>query len=342
VYDRSDSKISKKEKNMMVYHLISITFAYFIDRLVGDPPHWPHPVRWMGTLITFFEKRWNNGKWKKGKGMGMLLFVLFFVFAITKLFVLIGYQIHPFVGIGVESIIISTTIAKRSLKEAALEVYYPLKKGDLVDARKKLSYIVGRDTDSLNEGGISRGAIETVAENTSDGVTAPMFWAFLGGAPLAMVYRATNTCDSMVGYLNERYKQFGWASAKWDDLMNWIPSRLTGMIMLIGNRPEKIGYRRAWSILYRDAKKHPSPNSGWGEAAVAAILGVQLGGINFYKGIISIRAKMGNPIYPIQAKHIKEANSILERTVFLFLLFLWIGGMIIDLAFTWLESSISL
>ena len=149
---------------------------------------------------------------------------------------------------------------------------------------------------SLDEGEISRGAIETVAENTSDGVTAPLFWALLGGAPLAMVYRATNTCDSMVGYKNERYKEFGWASAKWDDVMNWIPSRLTGMIMLLGNRPEKISYRKAWTILFRDAKKHPSPNSGWGEAAVASILGIQLGGINYYKGIISNRAKMGDPL----------------------------------------------
>lgn len=338
MYDKSDSKISKEEKNMMVYHLTSITFAYIIDRLVGDPPHWPHPVRWMGKLIIFFEKRWNNGEWKKWKGIGMLLFILFFVFAITTLFVLIGYQIHPYVGIGVESIIISTTIAQRSLKEAALEVYYPLKKGDLVEARKKLSYIVGRDTDSLDEGEIARGAIETVAENTSDGVTAPLFWALIGGAPLAMVYRATNTCDSMVGYINERYKLFGWASAKWDDVMNWIPSRLTGMIMLLGKGTKGMSYRQAWAILSRDAKKHPSPNSGWGEAAVAGILGIQLGGINYYKGFISNRAKMGDPIYPIQAEHIIKANSILNKTVFLFLLLLWIGGMVLEFTFTWFKS----
>ncbi|MEH6995851.1 adenosylcobinamide-phosphate synthase CbiB [Neobacillus drentensis] len=324
---------------MIVYHLIAITIAYFIDKLVGDPPHWPHPVRWIGSLISFFEKVLNHGKNKRLKGVFMLLFVLLIVFSIVILLVIISYQIHPIAGIVVESVIIATTTAQKSLKEASLDVYGPLEIGDLAGARKKLSYIVGRDTETLNEGEIARGAIETVAENTSDGVTAPLFWALIGGAPLAMVYRATNTCDSMVGYVNDRYKDFGWASAKWDDVMNWIPSRVTGILMLIGTKPIKMEYRRAWMILFRDAKKHPSPNSGWGEAAVAAILGIQLGGINYYKGTLSNRAKMGEPIHPIQAGHILLANRILDKTVFLFLLFLWIGGMILEMAFTWIKSA---
>lgn len=324
---------------MIVYHLIAITIAYFIDKVLGDPPHWPHPVRWIGSLISFFEKRLNHGKYKRFKGVAMLLFVLLIVFLIVILLVVISYQFHPIAGIVVESIIIAATIAQKSLKEASLDVYGPLAKGDLAGARTKLSYIVGRDTDTLNEGEIARGAIETVAENTSDGVTAPLFWALIGGAPLAMVYRATNTCDSMVGNLNERFKDFGWASAKWDDVMNWVPSRITGIMMLIGTKPLFLEYRRAWKILFRDAKKHPSPNSGWGEAAVAAILGIQLGGINYYKGILSNRAKMGDPLNPIQADHILLANRILDKTVFLFLLFLWTGGMIFELAFTWIKSA---
>ncbi|WHY79671.1 adenosylcobinamide-phosphate synthase CbiB [Neobacillus sp. WH10] len=325
---------------MIVNHLISITFAYVIDMVVGDPPNWPHPVRWIGSMISFFEKRWNHGESKRLKGIAMLLSVLLFVSSIVLLVVLIGYMLHPVVGILVESIIISTTIAQRSLKEASLEVYYPLISGDLVESRRKLSYIVGRDTNDLEESEIARGTIETVAENTSDGVTAPLFWALIGGAPLAMIYRATNTCDSMVGHMNERYKEFGWASAKWDDVMNWIPSRLTGIIMLIGKHPESMAYRKAWTILFHDAKKHPSPNSGWGEAAVAAILGIQLGGRNYYKGIVSNRAKMGEQLNPIQAEHIVKANSILAKTVFLFLLLLWMGGMLFDLAVTWFQSSI--
>jgi adenosylcobinamide-phosphate synthase len=325
---------------MIIYHLAAITIAYFIDKVIGDPPHWPHPVRWIGTLISFSEKRLNKGKNKRLKGVAMLLFVLLLVFTIVLLLIVISYQIHTIAGIAVESIIIATTIAQKSLKEAALEVHAPLEKGDLAGARVKLSYIVGRDTDSLNEGEIARGAIETVAENTSDGVTAPLFWALIGGAPLAMVYRATNTCDSMAGYMNERFKDFGWASAKWDDVMNWIPSRLTGILMLIGTKPMKMEYQRAWNILFRDAKKHPSPNSGWGEAAVAAILGIQLGGINYYKGIVSNRAKMGEPLVPIQADHVLAANKILDKTVFLFLLLLWTGGMMVEFTFTWLKSAV--
>jgi adenosylcobinamide-phosphate synthase len=324
---------------MIVHHLIAITIAYFIDKLVGDPPHWPHPVRWIGWLISFFEKRLNHGKSKRLKGVAMLLFVLLIVCLFVFLLVEISYHIHPIAGIIVESIFIAATISQKSLKEASLDVYGPLEKGDLAVARIKLSYIVGRDTETLNEGEIARGAIETVAENTSDGVTAPLFWALIGGAPLAMVYRATNTCDSMVGYVNDRYKDFGWASAKWDDVMNWIPSRITGILMLIGTKPIKMEYRRAWVILFRDAKKHPSPNSGWGEAAVAAILGIQLGGINYYKGVLSNRAKMGDPLDPIQAGHILLANRILDKTVFLFLLLLWIGGMVLEMAFTWIKSA---
>ncbi|MEC1521181.1 adenosylcobinamide-phosphate synthase CbiB [Neobacillus niacini] len=324
---------------MIVHHLIAITIAYFIDKVVGDPPHWPHPVRWIGMLISFFEKRLNYGNNKRFKGVVMLLFVLLIVFLTVMVVVVLSYQLHPIVGIAVESIIISTTIAQRSLKEAALDVYGPLEAGDLPGARIKLSYIVGRDTETLNEGEIARGAIETVAENTSDGVTAPLFWALIGGAPLAMVYRATNTCDSMVGYMNDRFKEFGWASAKWDDVMNWIPSRITGITMLIGKKPLKMDYQKAWKILFSDSKKHPSPNSGWGEAAVAAILGVQLGGINYYKGVISNRAKMGKPLVPIQAEHILLANKILDKTVLLFLLWLWIGGMIYEFAITWFESA---
>jgi adenosylcobinamide-phosphate synthase len=321
---------------MIVYHLAAISIAYFIDKFVGDPPHWPHPVRWIGWLISLFEKRLNHGENKRLKGIAMLLFVLLSVFLIVIFLVVISYQLHPIVGITVEGMIIATTIAQNSLKTASIEVYNPLKNGDLAEARIKLSYIVGRDTDALNESEIARGAIETVAENTSDGVTAPLFWALIGGAPLAMVYRATNTCDSMVGYLNDRFKEFGWASAKWDDVMNWVPSRLTGFMMMIGTKPLRIEYRRAWMIFFRDAKKHPSPNSGWGEAAVATILGIQLGGINFYKGVVSNRAKMGESIIPIQAGHILLANRILDKTVILFILLLWIGGMVLELAFTWI------
>lgn len=319
---------------MIIYHLIAITVAYILDLLIGDPPNWPHPVRWIGRLISSFDKLLNKGRYKKLKGVLLLLFVVFIVFIVCAGLIFIAYEINTAAGVAVEGIIIAAAIAQKSLKDASLEVYQPLKTGDIPEARKKLSYIVGRDTAHLDESEISRATIETVAENTSDGVTAPLFWALVGGAPLAMVYRAVNTCDSMVGNFSERYKEFGWASAKWDDVMNWIPSRLTGIIMVIANRSIHSNYRKAWMILFRDARNHPSPNSGWGEAAVAAILGIQLGGTNYYKGMVSNRAKMGDPMHPILADHILKANTILSRTVLLFMLFLWIGGMTFALALT--------
>lgn len=320
---------------MIVYHLIALTMAVLIDILVGDPPNWPHPVRWIGSLINILEKSWNNGKAKKIKGVAMVITVLLTVGGLSLLLVGICYWIHPVAGILVEAILISIAIAQKSLKEAALTVYEPLKKGDLEEARQKLSYIVGRDTERLDEPEIVRATVETVAENTSDGITAPLFWALIGGAPIALIYRAINTCDSMVGYRNEKYQDFGWASARLDDIVNWLPSRLTSVCMLVSNRPEHNKAINAWKIVFRDARKHPSPNSGWGEAPVAALLGVQLGGINYYKGIISNRATMGDPLVKLEKTHILKVNKIVSRTVPIFLLLQWLGGMLIEVACTW-------
>jgi adenosylcobinamide-phosphate synthase len=320
---------------MIIEHLIALTIACALDRMVGDPPSWPHPVKWIGTLISILDKKYNKGRNRKWKGVMMLFIVLAVVFVLAMLITIVAYQIHPLVGISVESILISTTIAHKSLKEAALEVYHPLQKNDMNEARRKLSYIVGRDTEKLDESEIVRGTVETVAENTSDGVTAPLFWALIGGAPFALLYRAINTCDSMVGYKNDRYFDFGWASARMDDIVNWIPSRLTGFIMLLANQPKQIETKTAWRILFRDARKHPSPNSGWCEAAAAALLGVQLGGVNTYKGIVSNRALMGDSLDPLERNDIVKMNTILSQTTFFFLLILWLGGVLIDMAITW-------
>ncbi|KAA9017081.1 adenosylcobinamide-phosphate synthase CbiB [Niallia endozanthoxylica] len=323
---------------MLIEHALSITLAVIIDRIIGDPPSWPHPVKWFGKMIAFLDKQLNNGgaQTRKWKGVWMLLIIILAVLLPSLLICMAAYSIHPLVGILVEGIIIAATIAQKSLKDAALEVYEPLQKEDLKEARLKLSYIVGRDTEHLPEPEIVRGTVETVAENTSDGVTAPMFWALVGGAPLALVYRAINTCDSMVGYKNENYQDFGWASARMDDAVNWIPSRLTGFMMLLANRPLKTNRKETWRILFRDAKKHPSPNSGWCEAAAAALLGVQLGGINTYKGMVSNRARMGDPLVTLESKDILKMNRILSQTVDLFLILLWLGGVLVEMAVTWI------
>ena len=194
----------------MIVHLASITLALLLDRIIGDPPNLPHPVRWMGSSIAFLDKALNKGEYKKMKGLVMLGFLLFMVFSITTLLVSVSYKLHPAAGIVFEGFVISTAIASKSLKEAAMAVFLPLSEGDLKESRKKLSYIVGRDTHSIEERDVIRGAVETVAENTSDGITAPLFWALIGGAPLAIVYRLINTCDSMVGYKNDTYREFGW------------------------------------------------------------------------------------------------------------------------------------
>ena len=321
---------------MIYYHLYAITLAFILDLLIGDPPDWPHPVKWIGSLINKLDKALNNGRRKKGKGLFMLLIVLLIVVAVTSMTVYLAYSVHPFAGIVWEALVIATTIAQKSLKQAGMDVYEPLHTQDMAKARVKLSYIVGRDTANLDESEIVRGTVETVAENTSDGITAPLFWAAIGGAPLAMMYRTINTCDSIVGYKNDKYGDFGWASAKLDDIVNWIPSRLTGFLMLLGSKSGHHGWLGRWTILFQDAKKHPSPNSGWCEAGVAALLGVQLGGRNVYKGVVSNRARMGIPIVPLEAIHIQKTITIMHRSSFLFLLMLWLGGLIFAITNSWL------
>lgn len=320
---------------MIIHHLCALTIAIIIDWFIGDPPKWPHPVKWMGSLISFFTKRLNKGNHRKGKGVFMLSLIVLLTGLITLTITILLYQWHPIAGVIGEALMIATTIAQKGLKDAGLEVYEPLMNKDLPLARTKLSYIVGRDTEQLDESEIVRGTVETIAENTSDGITAPLFWALIGGAPLAMIYRAINTCDSMVGYRNQKYEQFGWASARLDDLVNWIPSRLTGCMILLFCKPVYLNLKPAWKLFLTDAKKHPSPNSGWCEAAVAVILGIQLGGVNYYKGIVSDRARMGQPFEALKAVHIKKTIVIMNSAVLLFALFLWIGGITIDIAISW-------
>lgn len=320
---------------MILHHLCALTIAIIIDWFIGDPPKLPHPVKWMGSLISFFTKHLNKGNHRKGRGVFMLSLIVLLTGLIALTITILLHQWHTLAGVIGEALMIATTIAQKGLKDAGLEVYEPLMNKDLPLARTKLSYIVGRDTEQLDESEIVRGTVETIAENTSDGITAPLFWALIGGAPLAMIYRAINTCDSMVGYRNQKYEQFGWASARLDDWVNWIPSRLTGCIILLFCKPVYLNLKPAWKLFLTDAKKHPSPNSGWCEAAVAVILGIQLGGVNYYKGIVSDRARMGQPFEALKAVHIKKTIVIMSSAVLLFTLFLWIGGITIDIATSW-------
>ncbi len=340
MYSRSNQEQQEKGDEMILNHLIALTLAVIFDWFVGDPPDWPHPVKWMGTLIFKLDRGLNRGSGRKAKGIAMVAAVLLTVGGVAVLVTSLSYYLHPLVGILMEAVMIAAAIAQKSLKEAGLSVYHPLAENDLGKARHKLSWIVGRDTEQLQEPEIVRAAVETVAENTSDGITAPLFWAMIGGAPLALLYRAINTCDSMVGYKNDQYLDFGWASAKLDDLVNWVPSRITSVCMIVANRPFYTTRMAAWKLVRRDAKKHPSPNSGWGEAAVAIILGVQLGGINHYKGIISERATMGEALVFLEKNHILAVNKIVTGTVPLFLAILWLGGILFEMAYSWCQSTL--
>ncbi|MFC0471931.1 adenosylcobinamide-phosphate synthase CbiB [Halalkalibacter kiskunsagensis] len=282
--------------------------AILLDLIIGDPCWIPHPVVQMGKLISFLETRWNRGQRRMRKGIILTVTVILSIFCISFSIVFFAYQLHPVAGVLVEIYLISTTIAIKGLRTAAKNVLTPLVQGNLVEARKNVSMVVGRDTKSLPESEVVRGTVETVAENTVDGITAPLFWAIIGGAPLAMVYRAINTLDSMVGYKNERFMQFGWASAKLDDVANWIPARVTALSMWIASffiRGSRM--KHGVKITWRDARKHPSPNSGWSEAMVAGLLGIQLGGVNYYSGVKSIRATMGDPLRKLVRSDIEKS-----------------------------------
>lgn len=312
---------------MIVNRFLSTSIAYLIDLIVGDPPTWPHPVKMMGKLINFLDQTLNDNR--KITGSFFLALVLFIVASISCLMVFISYRIHLILGIFIESLMIATTISQKGLKEAAEEVYHPLIKNDLETARQKLSYIVGRDTAQLNEEEIVRATIETVAENTTDGISAPFFWALLAAGPGAMVYRAINTCDSMVGYRNEQYQNFGWASAKIDDLVNYLPARLTGLVMLYLTPTASSVIKKSVANLASEAKKHASPNSGWTEAAVAISLGVELGGNNYYQGNLSPAQKIGQSDRKLEIEDIRRTIQSMQKTTFFFIFIIMILGVMI-------------
>ncbi len=316
----------------MIIQSLAIMLAYYIDLIIGDPPKWPHPVKFFGRYISFCERHFNKKLLKRLSGLISILILIVFVFLTTFYLLKYLYQVNLFIGIFVETILIATTISGKGLKQAAMFVYKPLEENDLPQARKKLSEIVGRDTDHLSEKEIVRGTIETVAENTTDGITAPLFFAFIGGAPLALVYRAINTCDSVVGHKTEELHVFGWASAKLDDLVNFIPARITGILMLFTVRPYERSFKATFKELFINAKKHKSPNSGWNEAAVALLLGVQLGGMNTYKGITSNAPLLGKPLKELEADDIIKTTEIMMLTTGLFI----IGGVLLVLTFTWI------
>lgn len=303
--------------------------AFFLDTILGDPQSRWHPVAVLGRLISFFERLLYpvNGSNQRKFAMGSLLtlLILCISYAFAEGLLLASHQLPIAWGVDAVSIILLYfCISPRMLAKAGQDIYALLVKGDLAAAREHVGYIVGRDTAQLDEADTARAVIETVAENTVDGAIAPLFFFALGGAPLAVLYRAANTMDSMLGYKNERYLYFGRMAARVDDVLNFVPARMTGLLFVMA--AFLLGYdgRNALNILVRDAAGHPSPNGGHAEAPVAGALHIRLGGINYYFGERHFRAYMGDAHMEISAKHILGAIRLMYTGTVLFLLFYYL------------------
>lgn len=313
---------------MPVFHLTPGTFllalagALALDLTLGDPAWLPHPVRGIGKMATWLEvhlypKERHPGR-ERWRGFVLTATVVGSTFGTTMALLWLARYLLPGVEVILSAYFIYTSMAIRDLGRAAIAVYLPLRHGDLEEARQQLQLIVGRDTGNLPEGEIARAAVETVAENTVDAVIAPLFYTLLGGAPMAMAYRAANTLDAMVGYKNERYRNFGLAAARLDDAANFFPARIGGVVMLVAAAILGYNWRQAWQTWRRDAARHPSPNAGIPEAVMAGALGVRLGGTNFYHGRRDERPVLGAKLAPVRREHIGRAVQLMYATGLIF------------------------
>ena len=300
---------------MIIYHTIAFAAGYVLDLLIGDPQEAPHPVRLIGKFIGFLERKWNTGsRSERIKKSRLLVFaVTGTTAAIAAALIIAAYLIHPYLGIAAEAALTYYILAARSLYDESMRVYGYLNIGDTAGARKAVSMIVGRDTDVLDDIGITKAAVETVAENTSDGVIAPMIYTAVGGPVLGMFYKAVNTMDSMVGYKNERYIDFGRAAAKLDDIVNYVPSRLSAYLMIFSCLflGQDFSAKDAYEIHKRDSRKHASPNSAQTESACAGALGIQLAGGASYFGVVHKKPFIGDAKRPVEYKDIKCANKLM-------------------------------
>jgi adenosylcobinamide-phosphate synthase len=294
---------------------IQIILAVILDLIFGDPRWLPHPVKLIGKLIMVLEKflRRMTGH-ERAAGTLMAVLVIAITGGVTFAAIRIAAMFNPWAADVLSVLFIYTALSIRDLGKHSMDVYRALRSGNLPQARTLVSYIVGRDTDNLDEKGIIRATVESVAENTVDGIIAPLFFAVLFGPVGVMMYKAASTLDSMVGYKNEKYFHFGWASARLDDVANFLPARLTAPLMFIG--AALTGHRplHTWSICLRDSGHHASPNSGISEAAMAGALGIQLGGPLFRGGVLVELPSIGDPIETMEQQHILKANYLMLAT----------------------------
>lgn len=295
--------------------ILALALGFGLDLLFGDPHGFPHPVRAIGWMIEKGESLCREKFSSPRLAGGVLVAAVCAVCYVVPLILLfIASLMHPMVQLVVESVMIYQLLAARSLWQESMAVFHCLARGDLPAARNALSMIVGRDTQHLQEDGIARAAVETVAENTSDGVVAPLFFIALGGAPLGFLYKGVNTLDSMIGYKNEKYIEFGKVAARLDDVLNWVPARVGARLMLLGAFLLELDGRNAIRIYLRDRRNHTSPNSAHTEAACAGALHIQLGGPSYYFGKLVEKPTIGDDDRPVEKEDIQRANQLMMAT----------------------------
>lgn len=302
----------------MKLSLLALVLGFILDLIIGDPHGLYHPIRLVGNLIALLEKRMNRKKDSPNQqmvmGWLMALIVITLSSGIPLLLLLLAYRIHPVCRLILETIMCWQLLATKSLKDESMKVYRKLKKHDLQGSRHAVSMIVGRDTEVLDESGVTKAAVETVAENTSDGVIAPMLYMAIGGAFLGWMYKSINTMDSMVAYKNERYLYFGRIPAYLDDIANYIPARLAGVMMILASFIVRLDGAHAFAIFKRDRYNHASPNSAQTEAVMAGALNVQLAGDAWYFGELHKKKTIGDDIRPVETEDIVRANKLLYGT----------------------------
>ena len=302
--------------------MIALTIGFALDLIFGDP-HWmPHPVCFIGNMISKGESviRRALPKTEKGELAGGLLLVLIVVFISTAAPFAILWaagKIHILLRIGLEAFMCYQILSVKSLKTESMKVYRELVREDLAGARKTVSMIVGRDVQNLSMEQVTKAAVETVAENTSDGTVAPLLFMAIGGAPLGFLYKAINTMDSMIGYKNDRYLYFGRFAAKLDDIVNYIPARISAYLMILAAYFMRLDYRNAWRIFKRDRYNHSSPNSAQTESVCAGALDIQLAGDAYYFGKLYTKKTIGDSLRPVVYDDICSANRLLYGTAYL-------------------------
>jgi adenosylcobinamide-phosphate synthase len=321
----------------MLIFVICISFA--LDLIIGDPHKLPHPVRGIGKLIEIGENLLRRTPFnEKTAGVLLVLSIVFTVFMLAHFIIWVSSTLSPSLSVIASIILIFFSISAKQLCIEGIKVYLYLETNQIENARNQLKNLVGRDTHNLTNPEIIRATIESLAENLTDGIIAPLFYSFIGGAPLAVTYRAINTLDSMVGYKDKKYKNFGWASAKLDDIINFIPARISSLCICLSSFLLKRDLKHTIRIFIRDRRNHPSPNSGYTQSAMAGALGVRLGGKSYYNSKVVIKPYIGDSTRNIISSDIKTSVKLIYLSSFIFL---FLGCLFYYIFSVFLKSFIS-